>query len=117
MTSIRLEKKQLEFDGRVWELRCNMAVLEALQSSVGGDFGAVMKLPVMQAPAEILAAMLNDYAEDMGWPERYTAKQIAKMVPFASMRELDVVGMLTRAIIPAGAKPAEAAPEDADPGN
>lgn len=113
MTSIRLEKKQFEFDGRVWEICCNMAVLEAMQEAHGGDFGEVMNLPILQAPSEILAAMLNDYAEDMGWEVRYTPKQIAKQVPFSAMRELDIVGMFTRAVIPLGSTPATAE----DPGN
>ena len=113
MTSIRLEKKTLEFDGRVWEICCNMAVLDALQEAHGGDFSEVMNLPVMKAPAEILAAMLNDYAEDMGWEIRYTAKHVAKLVPFSALRELDILGMFSRAVIPLGSEP-EAAE---DPGN
>jgi len=116
MTSIRLEKKTVEFDGRVWEICCNMAVLDELQEAHGGDFSAVMNLPSMQAAAAIFAAMLNDYAEDMGWEIRYTPRQVAKLVPFSALQEMDIIGMFTRAVIPIGVP--QAAPEsDADPGN
>ena len=63
--SIRLEEKPFELDGKVYMLRCNMAVLDALQDAHGGDFGEVMNLPARQGIVEVLAAMLNDYAEDI----------------------------------------------------
>lgn len=116
MTSIRLETKRLEFDGRVWEICCNMAVLDALQTAHGGDFSAVMALPPFQAAAEMLAAMLNDYAEDQGWDVRYTPKQVARRTNLLALNELDVLGMFNRAVSveePA----AEDAPAGAGEGN
>lgn len=98
--SLRLEEKPFELEGKVYTLRCNMAVLDALQEAHDGDFGAVYDLPVREGSAQILAAMLNDYAEDMGWEERWTAKQIKKRLPWAALLELDVIGMFTRATVP-----------------
>lgn len=117
MTSIRLETKRIEFEGKTWELRCNMAVLDALEQAHDGNFTEVMNLPPIKAIPEILAAMLNDYAEDQGWDVHYTPRQIARMVPFNTAKELDVVGMLFRAVIPPDASgETEAAPAGDDPG-
>ena len=103
MSSIRLEEKPFELDGKTYVLRCNMAVLDALQEGSDGDFGAVMSMPARQGVVEILAAMLNDYAEDMDWPDRWTAKQLKKRFSYAYLLELDILGMFTRAVIPTGA--------------
>ena len=109
MSSLRLEEKPVEFDGKQYLLRCNMAVLDALQEAHNGDFGELMKLEPRQAAPEILAAMLNDYAEDMGWEERWTRRQIAKRVSYAQLVELDVIGLFTRGLVPGSA---EAQPGD-----
>lgn len=110
MSSLRLEEKPVEFEGRTYVLRCNMAVLDALQEAHSGDFGELMKLEPRAAAPEILAAMLNDYAEDMGWEERWTPRQIAKRVSYAHLVELDVIGLFTRGLVPGSA---EAQPGDA----
>lgn len=99
--SIRLEEKPFELEGKTYILRCNMAVLDALQDAHGGDFGEVMNLPARQGVVEVLAAMLNDYAEDMGWPERWTAKQLKKRFSYSYLLESDILGLFTRAVIPA----------------
>ena len=80
---LRIEEQRLEVEGRTYVIRCNMAVLDALEETYG-DFQAVMALPLREGQAAVLAAMLNDYAEDMGW-------------------DLDIIGMLTRAVTPANA--------------
>lgn len=114
--SIRLETKQLELGGKTYELRCNMAVLDALQEAHDGDFGAIMEAPTLKILPEILAAMLNDYAEDHGWPCDFTAKKVSKMVNYAMLQELDVLGMFTRAVIPTGSQSTPPA-EPGDAGN
>ena len=115
MTSIRLEEKQIELDGRSWTLRVNMAVLERLQEGNGGDIGALMLKPPHEGLAEILAAMLNDWAEDQGWPEDWTARKVKKHFSLRLLNELDVLGMFRRAMTPAGAEK-EPNPGE-DPGN
>ena len=116
MTSIRLETRQLELAGKVYELRCNMAVLDALQEAHGGNFGEIMDTDTIKIVPEILAAMLNDYAEDQGWPTDWTARKVSKLVSFAALQELDVLGMFTRAVIPPGGR-VQAAQEPGDAGN
>lgn len=104
---LRIEEKRLEVEGRTYVLRCNMAVLDALEATYG-DFQAVMALPIREATAAILAAMLNDCAEDRGWPTDWTARKVKKTFPYVALLELDIIGMLTRAVTPASA---EAEPE------
>ena len=111
---IRLEEKPFELDGQRYTLRCNMAVLEAIEEA-HGDFEAVTKLPVRTASLELLAAMLNDYADDQGRDEHWTAQQLKKRISYAMLMELDLVGMLFRSLTPqerAGTGAAPAEPDD-----
>lgn len=100
MSSLRLEEIPFEIDGKTYLLRCNMAVLDALQEAHGGDFGAVVNLPARDGIAEILAAMLNDYAEDMGWEERWTPRQIKKRYSYAQLIDADIFGLFWRGTLP-----------------
>lgn len=115
---IRLEEKPFELEGKLYRLRCNMAVLESIEEA-HGDMEAVMQLPVRTASLELLTAMLNDWAEEQGWEERWTAARLKRRVSYAMLMELDLVGMLFRAISPAqGEKKAEPGDkEPADSGN
>ena len=115
---IRLEEKPFELEGKRYSLRCNMAVLETIEEQ-HGDMEAVMQLPVRTASLELLTAMLNDWAEEQGWEERWTAARLKRRVSYAMLMELDLVGMLFRAISPAqGEKMAEPGDkEPADSGN
>lgn len=112
--SIRLEQKPFEIDGRVYQLRCNMAVLDRIETSCG-NFAAAMELPARTGMAEILAAMLNDYAEDMGWEQDWTAKTVKKKIPYVAILDADVLGMFTRAAIPASAQSTKPAEGNAEP--
>ena len=97
---IRLEEKPFELEGKRYILRCNMAVLEAIEE-LHGDFDAVMKLPVRTASFELLQLMLNDYADEQGMDEQWTAARLKRRVSYAMLMELDLIGMLFRAISPA----------------
>ena len=114
-TNIRLEEKQIVLDGNLYTLHVNMSVLDRLQESNGGEIGPMLKKSVGDAMAEIMAAMLNDSAEDKGWDEEWTAKKVKKTFTLAAMKELDVFGMFARALSPvddASQKTKEADPED-----
>lgn len=116
--SIRLEEKPFELEGKTYMLRCNMAVLDALQDAHGGDFGAVFELPVRQCTVEVLAAMLNDYAEEQGWEERWTAQALKRKFAYSYLVEEDIFGIFQRALIPnkdgaAEEKQKQQAPENA----
>ena len=96
---IRLEEKPFELEGKRYLLRCNMAVLETVEEE-NGDMEELMKLSIRNSSLELLAAMLNDYAEEQGWEERWTPKQLKRKISYAMLMELDLVGMLFRALPP-----------------
>ena len=116
--SIRLETKPFELEGKTYILCCNMAVLDALQDAHGGDFGELFQLPVRQCTVEVLAAMLNDYAEEQGWEERWTPQQLKRKFIYSYLVEEDIFGMFQRALIPqktdhGAEQPQQKAPENA----
>ena len=118
MASIRLEEKPFDFEGKRYILRANMAVLEDLQELHGGDINALLKQSSGTAAVEILTAMLNDYADEQGWEERWNVRDVSRRVNFGLIRDLDVIGMLIRSIAPAKANttPAPAEAAAAEPG-
>lgn len=97
---IRLEEKPFELEGKRYLLRCNMAVLEAIEE-LHGDMESVMKLPIRAAALELLQLMLNDYAEEQGWDEQWTTARLKRRVSYAMLMELDLIGLMLRAISPA----------------
>lgn len=124
MTDIRLEEIPFEFCGKTYLLRCNMNVLADVQEVYGGQIrGAMSGEKPTKSVLEFLTAMLNDYAEEMGWPERYTSREVGRKIPPNVVRALDIMGMVTRAIAPptpvSGADTMEPEPEDGaeDPGD
>ena len=119
--TIKLEEKTIELCGNTYVLHANMSVLDRVQEQHDGDIAKLMSTPVNQAMAEILSAMLNDWAEDQGWEEEWTVRKVKKYFSAAMLRDLDVIGMFFRALTPvksqtgtsADAEPAKA--EKADP--
>ena len=101
MRDIRLEEIPFEFDGKTYMLRCNMNVLADVQAAFGGTIsGALSGENPTQSVLEFLAAMLNDYADEMDWPERWTAKQLGRKLPLFAVKTVDVMGLVTRSIAP-----------------
>lgn len=112
---IRLEEKPIELDGQKYTLRCNMAVLERVEEA-HGDMEAVMALTIRQSSLEFLAAMLNDDAQQRGLDVIWTPEALKRKLSYAMLKDLDILGMVFRAISPGRAaepqREAEAAPED-----
>lgn len=101
MRDIRLEEIPFEYDGKTYQLRCNMNVLADVQAAFGGTIsGALSGENPTQSVLEFLAAMLNDYADEKGWPERFTAKQIGRKLPMYAVKTLDIMGLVARSITP-----------------
>lgn len=103
MRDIRLEEFPFEFEGKTYILRCNMNVLADVQDAFGGDLGAALR---DDSPArsvlEFLAAMMNDYADDMGWQERFTAKKLGRKFPsITALPAAEVFRLVTKSITPA----------------
>ena len=82
---IRIQTMPFDFDGKHFELRCNMNVFADVQEAYNGNLLAALRNPSsLKASMTFLAAMLNDYAEDQGWPERYTARQLGRKLSGSS---------------------------------
>lgn len=114
--SLKLEQIPYEFEGKTYMLRCNMAVLEDIQEAHGGDLGeALNSEKAINSAVEFLTAMLNDYADEMGWPERYTIKQVKRKLSFAEISyglTSQIMGMVIRSMAPAGKTAPDPTPVD-----
>lgn len=117
MTDIRLEELPFDLDGKTYLLRCNMNVLADVQDAFGGAIaGALTGENVNRSVMEFLAAMLNDYADEQGWPERFTARQLGRKLPLNVVRPTVIMGLVTRSITPPGAKDRPEAVSEPDTG-
>ena len=118
MSDIRLEEMPFDFEGKHFLLRCNMNVLADVQEAYGGSIGAALTEGTPQRSVlEFLAAMMNDYADDKGWPERYTAKRLARRLSPSMVPMTDIMSLVRRAITPPQAEEQASAADTADPGN
>lgn len=116
ITSIKLEEKSIELNGKTYVLHVNMSVLERIQEEVGGDLQELIKSTPTDAMAVTMAAMLNDWAEDQGWDEVWTVKKVKKTFTTGMLNMLDVAGMFFRAMIPTDQKTEDTKP-DTESGN
>lgn len=118
MRDIRLEELPFDLDGKRFLLRCNMNVLADVQELHGGMISEALNggKPT-ESILEWMAAMLNDYADEQGWPERYTVKSLGRKISLAMVKKLDVMGMVTRALVPPSAEEsgADTGEENTDP--
>ena len=101
MSDIRLEEVPFEFNGKTYKLRCNMNVLADVQEAYDGDFSAALsEKNTLKSSMTFLAAMLNDYADEMGWDEHFTAKQIGRQYKRFDLPIDTIMGIVVRAITP-----------------
>ena len=117
MRDIRLEELPFEFNGKTYLLRCNMNVLADVQEESGGTIGGVFSGDnPTKSVLLFVAVMMNDYAEEMGWPERYTPRDVGRKLTPGMLPVSEIMGLVTRSIAPpeesAGAVKREEAPED-----
>lgn len=120
MTDIRLEELPFDLDGKTYLLRCNMNVLADVQEAFGGTIGGALSgESVNRSVMEFLAAMLNDYADEMDWPERFTARQLGRRLPLHTVKRLDIMGLVARSITPpdAGGSPEPVSEPDTGAGS
>ena len=118
MSDIRLEEIPFEFEGKIYKLRCNMNVLADVQEACGGDIGSVMRENTITSVLLFTAAMLNDYADEMDWPERFTAKQLGRKLSQNMLSPSLIMGLVTRSLTPVRLEDAavsEADTENTDP--
>lgn len=78
---IRLKTQPFDFDGKTFQLCCNMNVLADVQSVYEGNIRIALESPdKVRSLLEFLTAMLNDYADSQNWEERYTSRQVGRLL-------------------------------------
>ena len=98
---IRLESLPFDIGGKTYQLRCNMNVLADVQELYGGDFVAALdEKATMKSALTFLAAMLNDYADEKGWEERYTAKSLGRMFKLNDLPVNEIMTLVVKSITP-----------------
>lgn len=103
---IRQKTAPFEFDGKVFQLTCNMNVLAEVQEIYDGAISkALVGKGTLRAVNAFLTAMLNDYADSQGWIERYDVKTVGRMLDTSTAamtaRNSLVMGLVTAAFTPA----------------
>ena len=105
-----------EYDGKIYQLYVNMNVLADLQELHGGTLDPLLsRTRTMKTVFETVAAAMNEYAYDQGWPERFTAKDIGRIMTPKRFGEVSaaVVDMIYQAVYePDEAKPEESAEKE-----
>ena len=98
-----LQPKTLSFEhgGKIYQLYVNMNVLADLQELHGGTLDPLLsRKRTMKTVFETVAAAMNEYAYDQGWPERFTAKDIGRIMTPKRFSEVSasVVDMIYQAV-------------------
>lgn len=110
MSGVKMKEIPFELDGKRYKLRCNMNVLADVQEAYDGDFmESLNSRQSMKSVLEFLAAMLNDYADEQGWPERFTAKQLGRKLYQDEIPGVQIMSLVTEAVLP---RKREEAPEE-----
>ena len=117
MADLRLESLPFEHGGRTYTLRCNMNVLADVQEENGGNISPAFDgRRGMKSALQFLAAMMNDWADEQGWPERFTARSLGRVLRVEDVPMDKIIGLVLRALT----APKTANPEPSEgeqPGN
>ena len=119
MNDIRLEELPFEIDGKRYLLRCNMNVLADVQQEYGGDLSKALEGDsTLKSVTVFLAAMLNDYADEQGWTERWTPRSVGRKFGISGVPTNEIMQLVVRSLTPAGKMSESDTPEaQEDPGN
>lgn len=109
---IRLKTEPFEFDGRTFQLCCNMNVLAEVQEAFSGNFYAALRASTsIKGLQTFLTAMLNDYADQQGWDVHYEVSQVGRMLDpsAAAMRKRNamIMNLVSAALTPAASSEEE----------
>ncbi len=112
MSGVKMREIPFELDGKRYMLRCNMNVLADVQEEYDGDFMESLNgKKAMKGILVFIAAMLNDYADEMGWPERFTAKQLGRRLHQDEIPGVKIMALVTEAVLPRVKEKNQEAPE------
>lgn len=110
MDDIRLKEEAMELDGKTFRLRCNFNVLADAQKYYG-DFRHLNDGALTFDRARVyLSFMMNDYAEEMGWEQRYTPQKAGRLMGTTFDEVNKQVALITRLVISAVIAGGEAEP-------
>ena len=105
MEDIRLKTAQHEVQGKIYELRCNFNVLADIEAEAG-SMSAFLNMSTLKAVKIALAAMMNDYADSMGWKERTSSKELGRVLPTEPSSIKHVSNMVMALVLDAISAPA-----------
>lgn len=99
MSDIRLKSVPFELDGKTYMLRCNMNVLADVQEAYGGDLTAALDTDgTLKSVLHFASAMLNDYADEMGWPERFTPRALGRKIALSELPSAAILSLVVSAV-------------------
>lgn len=87
MGNIRLKYVPLEYNGKTYQLTCNFNVLADLQEEFE-EIPDLLSSGSIKGTRFMLASMMNDYADSMGWSERITPKEAGRILNVKLIEEL-----------------------------
>lgn len=104
MNDIRIKKETIQFDGRDIVLCCNMNVLADVQEAYGGNINGALRGATVKSLLHFLTAMINDHLDSSGDAQRYTVREVGRLIPPADLKEITqtVMGLVTSALQAAG---------------
>ena len=113
MSGVRQKTLPFAYGGKTYLLRCNMAVLADVQEENGGRLSpALSGERGMKNALQFLAAMMNDYADEQCWPERYSWRELGRVLRPKEVPASEIIGLVLDALT-AREKAAEGTQEEA----
>ena len=97
---IRLEEMPFEFQGKTYKLRCNMNVLADVQELHNGNLRKALEDDATQLTVtmEFLVAMMNDYSDEMGWEEKFTARSLGRYLIPRDVKSAKIFRLVANAL-------------------
>lgn len=112
---IRMTEALFEFGGKPYKLRCNMSAIADVQEAYDGNLAlALGEKTSLRSKLIFLAAMMNDWADQQGWPERVTWRELGRHIHLQDAVLMDVARLVATEILRPASESAETPePEDA----
>lgn len=129
---LRLRELPFDYEGRRYLLRCNMNVLADVQEENGGVLSPALDgSRYLKSSLQLLAAMMNDYADEQGWfmpglngeepalAQRFSSRALGRaLVHLEDIPSVQIVQLAIDALTPPGtAESDKTGDEPGDEGN
>ena len=104
---IRQKELPFVFEGRTYELKCNMNVLADVQEASGGHISTAFSgKRGMKNALMFLAAMMTDYADEQGWtdeegqPLTFTWRGLGRVLRVEDVPTAEIITLVLDALTP-----------------